>query len=129
MVALVIAGLTPQSLTRQLPFQGRLGGLLRSFLQLQLHFVSNARLRRSLALPSLKGKVARERRKGFPRIQKGVFRRSMCWLGTRNVAFIATGLTPQLLTRQLLFQGRLGVLPIGNHSCRLIQCHPYTSAA
>jgi len=39
--------------------------------------VRGARLRRSPALPSLKGKVARERRKGFPRIQKDEFRRSM----------------------------------------------------
>ena len=52
-------------------------------------------LRRSPALPSLKGKVARERRKGFLRIQEGGIRRSGVCPGTRGAAFIAAGLTPQ----------------------------------
>ena len=83
MVALIAAWLTPQSPSVTAPLSGA------------------PRLRRSPALPSLKGKVARERRKGLPRISEGGVRRSEGWLGTRMVAFIAAGLTPQLP-----FQGR-----------------------
>ena len=77
MVALIAAWLTPQSPSVTAPLSGA------------------PRLRRSPALPSLKGKVARERRKGLPRISEGGVRRSEGWLGTRMVAFIAAGLTPQ----------------------------------
>ena len=57
MVAFAAAGLTPQSLTRQLPFQGRQSGLLRSYLLLQLRFARDTRLCRNLALPFMKRRV------------------------------------------------------------------------
>ena len=114
-VALSAAGLTPQSLRRQLPFQGRQGKVNLPSPSAIVFLSRMPRLRRGLAHTFPESKVVRERRKVYAEYRRDALRGSWrAWgmmqrcPGTRNVALSAAGLTPQSLRRQLPFQGSQG---------------------